>query len=85
MQTSNTNLHKLTPMETKKSPNTTATIGDSFCKDCGWPVVHACCNDEFTTFKDAANWDWWTYCSNKGCKNHDGEGIFQAEPEWIAK
>jgi len=62
----------------------TATIsGKTFCKDCGWPVVDVCCNDEFQNYKDAKDWDWWLYCSNKGCKNHDGEGIFQDMPEWV--
>ena len=32
----------------------TATIsGKTFCKDCGWPVVDVCCNDEFQNYKDA--------------------------------
>ncbi len=53
-----------------------------YCKDCGWPIVDAVCNDEFMNFKDAKEWDWWYYCSNKGCKNHEGEGIFQNIPEW---
>jgi hypothetical protein len=53
------------------------------CKECGWPIVDACCNDEFIKFKDAKNWDWWYYCSNKGCKNHDGEGVFQTNQGWV--
>ena len=36
-----------------------------------------------TNFKDADEWDWWYYCSNKGCKNHEGEGVFQGTPKWI--
>ena len=56
-----------------------------YCRDCGWPVVDACCNHEFQNFKDAAEWDWWYYCSNKGCKNHNGEGVCQDTPEWIGR
>jgi len=52
------------------------------CKDCGWPVITACCNEPFTKFKDSIEWDWWRYCSNKGCKNHDGEGVFQNNVKW---
>lgn len=61
----------------------TANIKDYYCVDCGWPVVFACCNHPFTEFKDASEWDWWVYCSDKGCKNHDGEGIFQNKPDWV--
>ena len=62
----------------------TAIIHESYrCKDCGWPVVDACCNDSFCDFKDAAKWDRWYYCSNKGCKNHDGEGVAQNHINWI--
>lgn len=65
---------------------TTATIDDELiCKDCGWPVITACCNSPFTEYKDAKDWDWWMYCSNKACKNHDGEGVFQFEPDWTKK
>lgn len=61
----------------------TAKTIDKFCVSCNWPIVFACCNDSFREFKDAAEWDWWVYCSNKGCKNHDGEGIFQDLPVWV--
>lgn len=53
------------------------------CKDCGWPIIDACCNDSFQNYKDASEWDWWQYCSNKGCVNHEGEGVFQDTPNWI--
>jgi len=68
----------------KKRIGTASILKFSHCKDCGWPVIDACCNDEFAKFKDAAKWDWWQYCSNKGCKNHDGEGVFQNTPDWVA-
>jgi hypothetical protein len=63
--------------------NTAKMDGSLMCKNCDWPVANACCNDEFINFKDAGNWDWWYYCSNKGCKNHEGEGVFQNMPVWI--
>ena len=66
-----------------KRLNTAHVWENHFCKDCSWPVIHACCNDEFRHFKDADTWDWWVYCSNKGCKNHDGEGQFQHEIVWM--
>lgn len=50
------------------------------CNDCGWPIIDVCCNWEYSK-----GWDWWYYCSNKGCKNHLGEGIFQNTPDWIIK
>lgn len=53
------------------------------CGDCGWPIVFACCNGLFMNFKDADQWDWWYYCSNKGCEHHDGEGTFQRDPDWV--
>lgn len=60
-----------------------AEINGHRCKDCGWPVVEAVCADSFRYFKDAMNWDWWYYCSNKGCEHHDGEGVFQDIPVWV--
>ena len=67
----------------KFSVSTKISVGDYECKDCGWPVIFACCNHPFTIFKDAPTHDWWLYCSDKGCKNHDGEGIFQDIPDWV--
>ena len=62
----------------------TSTLEHGYhCVTCDWPVIFSCCNDEFTNFKDAKNWDWWLYCTNKGCKNHDGEGIWQNIPNWV--
>lgn len=70
----------------EKGSNLTARVKLGFhCNDCGWPIIDACCNYEFTRFKDAGDWDWWLYCSNKGCVNHDGEGIFQGLPKWVVK
>lgn len=65
--------------------NTAEISGDRVCKECGWPVVFACCNGKFRDFKDAADWDWWMYCSNKGCTHHEGEGVFQNLPLWVER
>lgn len=71
-------------MKVKPEYGATASILEkAFCRNCGWPIIDACCNYSFTQFKDAKDWDWWQYCSNKGCKNHDGEGVFQDTPDWI--
>lgn len=43
------------------------------CNACGWPVVHACCNDQMATSEPFASVDYWGYCSNKACGNHAGE------------
>lgn len=79
------NFHYVLPVETEQeSPICNATIRqDLTCAQCGWPIVDACCNDSFCNFQDAAEWDWWYYCSNKGCKNHEGEGVSQNFPSWI--
>lgn len=61
---------------------------DSYCKECHFPIVFVCCNDTMQYYakkKTGYYWDWWLYCSNKGCKNHVGEGIFQNRPDWIYK
>ena len=67
-----------------KECNTAGISLSYYCKDCGWPIIDVCCNDEFLNYKDAAKWDWWFYCSNKGCKNHGGEGMFQDAPDWCS-
>jgi hypothetical protein len=53
------------------------------CNDCGWSIINVCCNGSFNKFEDADKWDWWLYCSNKSCKNHHGEGVFQSWPDWV--
>lgn len=49
------------------------------CKDCGWPVIE-CVNGLWM-----GTWDWWDYCSNKDCINHEGEGVFQDIVKWIER
>jgi len=67
-------------------PISTAWILEYYkCRDCNWPIIAACCNDDFVKFKDAGDWDWWHYCSNKGCINHEGEGVWQSTPDWNTK
>lgn len=54
------------------------------CKVCNWPVIFACCNDNFLDgVEDEEDWDWWVYCSNKGCTHHVGEGKFQKGIDWV--
>lgn len=65
--------------------DTITIMKKAYCRNCGWPIISVCCNGSFQNFKDAKNWDWWAYCSNKGCKNHDGEGVSQDDPEWIER
>ena len=64
-------------------PNTAKLMKGKQCEGCGWPIVFACCNEPFTNFMDASEWDWWQYCSNKGCENHTGEGVFQRNSEFV--
>ncbi|WP_452101252.1 hypothetical protein [Comamonas odontotermitis] len=70
------------PIQAKpKAAGSTAHIADGvFCKACGWPVVHACCNDEMS--KGTWDADYWGYCSNKGCANHKGAEWGQDLPEF---
>lgn len=55
------------------------------CKDCGWPVLNILCNDGMGKQEPYASWDWWYYCSNKTCVNHEGEGVFQNHIDWVVK
>lgn len=56
------------------------------CAYCGWPVIQVCCNEAFADWVAirSAPWDYWVYCSNKGCPMHEvGEGYFQDLPPWV--
>lgn len=57
------------------------------CSECGWPVVTACANDEFGTYENAVEFDYWAYCSNKGCSWHKGEGYYSGDefPEFVGE
>lgn len=68
-----------------KAEGCTSRISDKVhCKECGWPVVSCCTNWDTDFFLDSEGWDWWVYCSNKACKNHKGEGVFQNGVDWIS-
>ncbi len=60
--------------------NNIVILQNSKCRDCGWPIIDMCCNDQIPPYDE---WDWWQYCSNKSCKNHFGEGVFQNTPDFI--
>lgn len=47
------------------------------CKLCGWPMLSACNNDGFDSGlpEEKKGYDWYKYCTNKGCKNHEAKGI----------
>lgn len=64
---------------------TSKLLEKAWCKDCGWPVVSCCTNWDTKVFSDSGYWDWWFYCSNKACKNHHGEGVFQNDVKWIER
>lgn len=62
--------------------NTASIVKDGFCKACGWPVVHVCCNDAIPGVDPLP--DYWGYCSNKGCANHAGEEWgMDGDPEFM--
>jgi hypothetical protein len=63
-----------------KNVNNTAILKNAECVDCGWAIIDICCNGQDEPF---ALWDWWWYCSNKSCKNHFGEGVFQNIPDFV--
>lgn len=70
-------------MNRKPSDSTASIEKDGYCKDCGWPLIFACCNDEMRELHPME--DWWMYCSNQGCKNHVGEPYGQHNiPEFMA-
>lgn len=86
---------KLLPEEVvmeKVTCDTASIVQDAHCKDCGWPVIHACANwdtEKFPTQEhinqhpDDEYYDWWGYCTNKSCINHHGRAWDQELPEFI--
>jgi hypothetical protein len=64
--------------------NQTAQIReDAYCLTCGWPVIFVYCNDGMARIAPYSEWNAWTYCTNKTCKHHDGEGVLHNMPGWI--
>lgn len=60
----------------QKPSSQTATMPlDIWCGNCGWPLVSTCCNDQMSLLH--SDYDYWVYCSNQGCENHEGEPIGQ--------
>ncbi|MGS1687102.1 hypothetical protein GHT72_028275 (plasmid) [Klebsiella pneumoniae] len=51
------------------------------CRDCHFPLI---CVMNITK-PPYDEWDWWIYCSNKTCKNHEGEGKFQNTPDFVER
>ena len=51
------------------------------CKDCGYAIIYVCCNAALATTKPYSDYEWWHYCSNKTCHNHNGVGVSQDEPQ----
>lgn len=75
-------------MADKANHDTVTILPQSYCRECGWPIIHVCCNGSFNDFvatKRTGLWDWWYYCSNKGCTHHEGEGVFQSDPDWVVR
>lgn len=71
----------------KQKIHSTASMMEAHCVNCGWPIIHACCNDEMSDFSESESGDiqdYWIYCSNKGCKNHTGSETDQCGwPSWV--
>ena len=56
------------------------------CKACGTSVAFYLCNEQLQGVRmEAAAWDYWASCVNPTCRNHHGEGYFQALPDWIER
>lgn len=53
-----------------------------YCNGCGYLVLDVINNFDVETFRD---WDYFCYCANKGCENHNGEGYFQSLPDFVSK
>lgn len=68
-----------------RSINTAHVVPGMFCRACGWPVIHACCNDGMATTEPYAGADYWGYCSNKTCEHHAGEEWSQEDPEFAIR
>lgn len=67
-------------MKQYKEISDTSLVDDAHCIECGEMVVMQCNNTQLTKFEHD---DWFCYCANKECPNHEGEGFFQAYPDWM--
>ena len=52
---------------------------DALC-ECGYPPVVMNCSEPFSLWGPTAKFDYWYYCSNKGCKHHEGRGVNSGGP-----
>lgn len=66
-----------------KRYSTACIPDDAFCKACNWPIIHVCISNEMNNIELYRGHDWWGYCSNKGCTNHQGEEWFQSDPSFV--
>jgi hypothetical protein len=69
-------------LKPKPTDETAFILEKNFCADCGWPIVKAMVNDEFENYPPAKEETWFIYCTNKGCKNHEGCGVYYEWPKW---
>lgn len=53
------------------------------CADCGYPAIRTTTNNNHPM--SYQGWDYWQYCTNKGCQHHTGEGYAQCNPEWFVE
>lgn len=64
-----------------KDVSDTSLAEDCWCGICGEMIITQVNNTQLAKFED---WDWFMYCANKECENHEGEGYFQVYPDWVA-
>lgn len=67
-------------MKKYKEISDTSLVDDAYCIECGEMVIIQCNNTQLAKFEHD---DWFCYCANKECPNHEGEGKFQAYPDWM--
>ena len=59
---------------------------DAYCSACKWPVISVVCNDGMSITPPFKDNDYWAYCSNKTCQNHEGKSNnLGDEPEFIVR
>lgn len=76
-------------MVAKVTCDTVEILKNCHCKACGWPVIDCCSNwiaPEGTSADDPRCGDWFGYCSNKFCENHEGHELgMGCNYDWIEK